>query len=148
MASFRFTLEPLYEHRQRLEELSQREFHEVTMRLKAEEEKLGHLRELLAKSHTEADEKKERGETGDLGLYHSYMEGLKRHIKAQERMISEIGALLERKRVELVEASRNKKVVEVMKERSFNDFNQETAKREQKEADELTIARFRRGDED
>lgn len=145
MTRFVFNLESLYEHRQRAEEASQREFAEANLKLKAEERRLEELRGLYADSGLEMDSLKEKGSSGhELEMHHSYLEGLKRQIAAQEAVVSQYTKLLEKKRAELVEASRNKKVIAIMKERSLSEHVVKENRREQKEADELTSARMRR----
>lgn len=145
MSRFVFNLEPLYGYRQRLEELSQKEFAEVNLRLQAEEKRLIEMNELYRNSALEMDVLKEKGAAvRDVEMHHLYLEGLKRHIKAQEAAIGQIRKLLEKKRSELIDAARNRKVMEIMKERSLNAHNLKENKLEQKESDDLTSARLRR----
>lgn len=149
MPKFTFKLEPLFEYRQRLEELSQKEFGEALARLKSEEEKIERLKELYKKSSSEIDGLKESGARADeMDLYHSYVAGLKRHIAEQERILSQVSAAVERKRGELIEASRNRKVMELMKEKSLHTHNQKVNRQEQKESDELNSRSFGRKDAD
>ena len=144
MSKFVFNLEPLYDYRQRTEELSQKEFAEVNLKLQAEEKRLAEMNELYRNSASEMDGLKERGApVRDIEMHHLYLEGLMRHIKAQEAAIGQIKKLLEKKRAELIDASRNRKVLEIMKEKSLNAHNLKENKREQKEADDLTSARVR-----
>lgn len=143
MSKFVFNLEPLYDYRQRTEELSQKEFAEVNLKLQAEEKRLGEMNELYASAANEMDALKEKGApVRDMEMHALYLEGLKRHIKAQGEAVSQIRKLLESKRAELIDASRNRKVMEIMKERSLSAHNLKENKREQKEADDLTSARL------
>lgn len=145
MTRFVFNLQSLYEHRQRAEEASQREFAEVNLRLQAEERRVAELKQLYLDSGFEMDSLKEKGAPGhELELHQAYLAGLKRQISAQEARVREIQKLLEKKRAELVEASRNKKVMEIMKERSLGAHMLKENRLEQKEADDLTTARLRR----
>ncbi|OGP15072.1 MAG: flagellar export protein FliJ [Deltaproteobacteria bacterium GWA2_54_12] len=145
MSKFVFNLEPLYDYRQRLEELSQKEFAEVNLHLAAEEKRLSEMNELYANSALEMDALKEKGAAvSDIEMQHLYLEGLKRHIKAQEEAVGQLRNLVEKKRAELIDAARNRRVIEIMKERSLNAHNLKENKLEQKEADDLTSARLRR----
>lgn len=145
MSKFVFNLEPLYDYRQRIEELSQKEFSEVNLLLAAEEKRLSGMNELYANAALEMDDLKEKGAAvSDIEMHHLYLEGLKRHIKAQEEALGQLRKLVEKKRAELIDASRNRKVIEIMKERSLNAHNLKENKLEQKEADDLTSARQRR----
>ncbi|HBG46109.1 MAG TPA: flagellar export protein FliJ [Deltaproteobacteria bacterium] len=149
MRKFKFNLEPLFEYRQRLEEISHKEFGESLERLKDEERRIEELKELYLKSSHEIDSLKETGAgRQEMELYHSYMSGLKRHISEQDRILVQVSAVVERKRGELIEASKNRKVIELMKERSLSSYNKRMDKVEQKESDELVTARFGRNGND
>lgn len=145
MTRFKFSLEPLYEHRQREEEASQRENAEANLKLAAEERRLAELRNMYMAGGHEMDVLKEKGASGhELQMHHSYLEGLKRQIGAQEAQVAQCALAAEKKRLALVEASRNKKVIEIMKERSLSAHMVRENRREQKESDDLTSARQRR----
>lgn len=147
MKKFVFNLEPLYGHRQRVEELKQKEFAEVNLRLQAEEKKLIELIGQYKASAREIDTLKENGASvHDVETHHAYLEGLKRRIKANETMTAQIRVALEKKRADLVDAARDRKVLEMMKEKSFNAHQSRVEKLEQKEADDLTSMRARRKD--
>ncbi|MBI5454989.1 MAG: flagellar export protein FliJ [Deltaproteobacteria bacterium] len=149
MNRFVFKLEPLFEYRERLKELSQKEFGEALRRLEEEETKLAALKGVYRKSSSEIDELKESGAPFDeIDLYYSYIAGLKRHIAGQEKCIIECRRMLEAKRGELLEASKKKKVIEIMKEKSWLSYNERANKEEQKASDDLTTSRFKRGAED
>ncbi|WKZ31865.1 MAG: flagellar export protein FliJ [Thermodesulfobacteriota bacterium] len=149
MKKFTFTLEPLFNYRQRLEDLCRKGFEEALGLLKEEERKIERLRELYRQSSAEIDSLKEKGESpGDLDLHYSYVDGLKKHIADQERILREVNLLAERKRGELVEASKNRKVIEAFKDKSLESYNKEARRREQRESDELVTLRYgRNGDE-
>ena len=145
MRKFVFNLEPLYGHRQRLEELKQKEFAEVNQSLQAEEKKLIELIATYKSSASDLDKRKEQGATVlEIETHHAYLEGLKRRIRTQELAVSNIRVLLEKKRADLIDASRDRKVIEIMKEKSLNAHQQRAEKLELKESDDLTSARGRR----
>jgi len=145
VSRFVFSLESLYAFRQRTEELAQKEFSDVNLRLAAEERRLNELAALHRSSSAELDGMKDRGALiADIQMQQAYLEGLRRHIKAQEQAVARARDLVESKRGELIEASRERKVVEIMKERSLEAHNKKESRREQKESDDLTSARLRR----
>ncbi len=81
MRKFIFNLEPLYGHRQRIEELSQKEFAEVNLTCQAEEKKLIDLIGLYKRSAHELDSLKEQGASSNyIETHHAYLDGLKRSI--------------------------------------------------------------------
>ncbi len=145
MNKFSFKLEPLYEFRQRLEELSRKEFSEALRTLSEEESKLAALKDLYRKSSEEIDKLKEENAAGqELDLYYTYVTGLKKHIEEQARIISSVKAGLEEKRRSLIEASKNKKAVEILKERSYNLFVEGSNREAQKISDDMAAVRFKR----
>lgn len=145
MNKFSFKLEPLFEYRQRLEEICRKEFGEALKRLADEESKLSALRVEHRRSSEECDRIKEAGaQANEVGLYHDYLVGLKLHIDEQHRVICTVREAFEAKREGLLQASKEKKVMEKMKERSFSVYNEALNKEEQKTSDELAN-RFRKG---
>lgn len=146
MKRFDFKLEPLYDYRKRIEDISKREFGSASARLDDEEVKLGKLREVYRASCAEIDGMKEKGSAMDeIALYYDYLIGLKRHIAEQEGVIAEFRRALEVKRGELHEASKNKRVVEIMKEKSLGAHLREMNRLEIKIADDMAVSRFKRG---
>lgn len=145
MNRFEFKLEPLYEYRQRLVELCQREFAVARERLDEEYEKLEVLKATYHASSKEVDRLKECGsQTPELNMYAAYLVRLKNHIGEQERIINEVRRELDKKRGQLLEASKNKKAVEIIKERSLETFKEQEKKYEQKVLDEIVSSRFKR----
>ncbi len=145
MNRFVFKLEPLYDYRQRLEEASQREFSEALMLLEEEERKLVDLQRAYIKGCEDLDRlKEEGGQAEELGMYGAYFFGLKRHISEQEKIIADARAEFEARRAHLEEATKDKKVVETLKERSYSTYMKALDKEEQKENDDLVSSRFKR----
>jgi len=150
MKKFVFKQEPLYEFRKLLEELSQIELAAALKRLDEEEAKLSVLKGIYRKSSGEADDLKEKGApVSDISMYHDYLSAVKRHIAEQEGLLRKFREVFEKKRNELLDASRNKKVLETMKEKSYNDYIVQAEKIEQKITDDMVVSRFKRsgGDE-
>lgn len=148
MRRFVFGLDALHEHRQRAEETSQRGFAEADRALREAEARLAETARVYGDAGREIDELKENGASAhDLQMHQAYLAGLKRQIAAHKAAVAERARLLEKKRAELVEASRNRKVTETIKERSLEAHVACENRREQKEADELTSARLRRKDD-
>jgi len=88
--------------------------------------------------------KEENAAGQELDLYYTYVTGLKKHIEEQARIISSVKAGLEEKRRSLIEASKNKKAVEILKERSYNLFVEGSNREAQKISDDMAAVRFKR----
>jgi flagellar FliJ protein len=149
MNKFVFKLEPLYEYRQRLEEICMREFGEAVKRLDDEETRLSMLHEGYLRSSEEMDKLKEDGgQAEDLNMYYAYFLGLKKHISEQERIIRQVREVFESKQGSLAVATKERKVVETIKDRSFDAYVQRLEKEEQKTTDDIVSSRFKRSGRD
>lgn len=145
MRKFVFKLEPLYEYRQRLEEVCRKEFGEALRKLEEEETRLAVFNEAYKKSSAEIDEMKEKGGSAqDFGIYYAYLHGLKSNIEGQEEIIRQLREVLEGRRAKLIESSKGKKVIEIMKEKSMESHMQKLNRDEQKISDDQVSSRFKR----
>ncbi len=75
--------------------------------------------------------------------YH-YQKELNRRIKAQELLIKEVLTRKDCKTLEVVEASKERKVIERLKEQKYSAYRQEYMAEEQKFLDDLASIRNRR----
>ncbi len=149
MNKFVFKLEPLYEYRQRLEEICMKDFGEAVRRLDDEEVKLSMLNEGYIRSSEEMDRLKEEGaQAADLNMYYAYFLGMKKHISEQERIIRQVREVFEAKRGDLAEARKDRKVIQTIKEKSFGAYVQRLDKEEQKATDDIVSSRFKRSNSD
>ncbi len=145
MGRFVFKLEPLYEYRQRIEEISQKEFSEALKRLEEEEARLNCLKASSLRAASEIDEMKENDSgVEEINLYYLYIAGLKNRIDEQEKILKEFKEALEMKRARLIEASKGKKVLEIMKERSLNSYREDQNREDQKATDDMVNSLHKR----
>lgn len=145
MKRFVFKLEPLFDYRARLEEICKKELGEALKRLDDEESKLELIKEIYRKASSEIDRMKEdNAPMEEFSLYYAYITNLKTHIEAQEKIIVEVRANFEAKREKLAEAAKKKKVVELIRDRSYGSFVERKNKAEQKASDDLTSSRFKK----
>ncbi|MFQ5465384.1 MAG: flagellar export protein FliJ [Thermodesulfobacteriota bacterium] len=142
MKKFAFNLQPLFEHRQDLLDLKQAELGSAMDRLAAEVERLEALTEAYRRTGAELDEIKRKGaQSPELNLYSAYLASVRLRLEDQEALISEIREDCEARRKSLVEASRDRKVVEMVKKRSYEGHLKEADRSEQKDHDELASRR-------
>jgi flagellar FliJ protein len=145
MNKFEFKLEPLYEYRQRLEDICKKEFGTAMRRLDDEEARLATLNDGYVKSKAEIDRLKEDGgQAAEINMYYDYFRGLDAHIREQKRIIIEVRGVFENKRGDLAEATKDRKVVETLKERSLDSYTQKLDKEEQKATDDIVSSMFNR----
>jgi flagellar FliJ protein len=144
MAKFAFRLQPVLGHRQRLEDEQQLVFAAALADLRAAEAvRDGHIaerramHERLRRHHGEMD-------VVELRASYAHCDFLDRSIVAQEAVIKEKVVVVDRERVELVAKSKDKKILEVLKERRRETFEAEVSAAEQQEGDEINSRRYDR----
>jgi len=79
----------------------------------------------------------------DISYLSSYILSLREQETREEDVISQMRTALEEKRKELVEAMRQKKVMENLRERHFEEFQESEDKQENNQLDEFGVTRFR-----
>ena len=80
----------------------------------------------------------------DLQMHNNYLGVLKERIIKQEAVIKKAEELVETKRLELVEAMKERKIMEKLKEKDYETFVKEEQLKEQKIQDEIVSYRYSR----
>jgi flagellar FliJ protein len=80
----------------------------------------------------------------ELEMYLNFQKYLKEKIKSQEEQLKKVKIDWENKRDELVDASKEKKVLEVLKKKKAEEYRCDFAKSDQKEMDEIASNRFQK----
>lgn len=80
----------------------------------------------------------------ELEMYLNFQKSLKKKIKSQEEHLKKVKIDWENKRDELVGASKEKKVLEVLKKKKAEAYRYDFVKSDQKEMDEVASNRFQR----
>lgn len=142
MRKFAFKLEALHEYRQKLEGMTLHDLAVVVQRLEEEELKLGVLRELYNKAAKDADMAKAASDISGFRPYADYIEGLKRHIDEQGKVIEVFREEYNAKRDELGGLSRDRKAIEKAREKGLHRHVKESDAAEQNELDEMNTAEF------
>ena len=139
---FNFRLQPVLKHRKQLEERLMLEFADIKRNLYFEKETVEKLRRERADLISRL---KKMGESklsaADVSIYLSYISYMKDEENHREEIIRQIGKELEEKRIKLVNASRKRKILEIIKEKKLKEYRLSLTKREQKELDEAGIFR-------
>jgi flagellar FliJ protein len=141
---FRFTLEKVLKHKQVLEEEAKKDFAEINAKLNEQQDFLKGLEEDLEKSYRDKHAVTQIG--GEISAYLSYFHDFyivqKKMIEQQKRIIGGLEKIVEEKRQHLVEAARETKIFEKLKEKRKQEFKKQMEKLEQKRADEMNLLRF------
>ncbi|MFH1147174.1 MAG: flagellar export protein FliJ [Pseudomonadota bacterium] len=142
---YNFKLEPLLNYRTRLEEIAQQALAERLSELSAAEKKLAMLRKQQAECLAETTRKRPEGIlVGHFLFYVDYLKVLAIAIENQAAEIEGVNKEVVRARQKLLTKSREKKVIERVKEKDFAAFTHEMQRLEQKDNDDLVVLRYKK----
>lgn len=141
MHKFRF--ESVLRHRENIE---RNHIHEMSrlQASQAEEERVLSLTvdqvreiiEYIVKEETEGVR------SSEVAMYRTFLDSARASILAQEKKIIDIEGLIEKKRPQLISASKEKKVLEKFKRKKREEFILEFNKKEQKIMDDIAANRY------
>ncbi|MEE4354467.1 MAG: flagellar export protein FliJ [Desulfatiglans sp.] len=143
--AYRFSLQSVLNHRKFVEEILQKEL-SLLLRLLADEEgKLQSLENMrITLSGELRDKKKANANVSTIMLYTGFFQRLLGDIQKQKEEVAKAGEEVERKRLEVVEAMKNRKSLEKLKEKRKRAYVGTLEKKEQDFLNEISINRFNR----
>lgn len=141
---FEFSFEKLLDHKKTLEDVAKRNWAEKKALLDAELEKLDQMYQLIDDSRKRAmDLAITGGAQGPMLVgIDEFINGQKIRIERHRSQIRELMAEVERLHELLVEAAKERKTLEKLRERKLEEFRLLRRKKEAKEIDELVVTRF------
>ena len=144
MKKFQFNLESVLKVREREEKLSLQEFERARR-------DVIELKQYLAKLEQERNEVKTQPEQlcsiTDVENTHYYFQDIKRQIAEKQDDLMRLNNIMEERRQALAAKSKDRKVLENLKEKSFAEWQQEFRRVEQNNMDEIAVTRFIRQQE-
>ena len=142
---YRFNLESLLNHRRYQEEILQKELADLKIRLDAEKDKLWGLRQKKRETVLQLQEKQTDGRpASEIKLYLDYVEQLSKKMEAQGQKVLEAERALSKKRQDLVAAMKKRKILDRLKEKGLQAYEQDRLKKERRTMDEVAGHRFSR----
>jgi flagellar protein FliJ len=140
---YQFNLEPLLNHRRYLEELLQKELADLKIRLDAEKDRLWILRQKKRKTVLQLQERQTDGRAAsEIKLYIDFVEHLSKEVEAQRQKVQEAERLFSLKRQDLVAAMKKRKILDRLKEKGLQAYEQEQLKKERNLMDEVAGRQF------
>lgn len=140
---FKFSLQPLLNHRRYLEEVLQKELAQFRKRLIAEQNKLRRLKEKKREySQRLQQRQKENGTVSDLILYLQYLDRLSTELEHQHQQVVAAEKDFKNKRNDLIKTMKNRKILEQLKENRSKAYQQQMLKNERKFMDEVAAKQF------
>ncbi|MEI6127187.1 MAG: flagellar export protein FliJ [Pseudomonadota bacterium] len=140
---FQFKFKSVLTYRQQIEDVCQQEFAQSKNLWQKEKDKLEHYFALWKKC---LDEWRVRQVDGviilELELYQRYMLRLREEIRRQAEIVKECVRILDEKRAILLNAQKDKKMMEKLKEYHHEEYKAAELKKETKFLDEVATQRF------
>ncbi|MGZ3497646.1 MAG: flagellar export protein FliJ [Vulcanimicrobiaceae bacterium] len=144
MKKFTFGLAPVLEQRERVEEQKQHVFAQCQLELQRAQDELARLNSEYKRHATTLREDHRQLTSDELRWHYAHLDFLDRAMTAQQHVISQHAAACEQARRELVEASRDRKVIEKLKARKFEQHVAFEQMIEQRESDDANARRYSR----
>lgn len=137
MTSYNFRLEKLLNYKETIEGFKKTEYGQVHQRLNEEEGRL--LDYNLYKENLLKDKEGliRKTNIGNLKLFNNYLKDISKNIENQEQLVEETKEELEKVKKELLIARQEKKSFEKLKEKDYEEYLEESKKKEEKIIDEI-----------
>ncbi|MCL6589571.1 MAG: flagellar export protein FliJ [Firmicutes bacterium] len=143
MKKFKFKLETVLKVKSRVEELRQKELKEAEVRREQARRQLAQRQEEMAA--TVANYREQFQANIDLykaNDYHRFIKWLSKQIELATQHLEQCEQEVHRRRLKLMEATREKKVLEKLKEKAYEEYKAEELREEIKFLDELGTSQF------
>jgi flagellar FliJ protein len=140
---FTYPLQALLNWKRSLEDYSQLKLAEMATRLKAQEEEIEKLTLKRLSYEQKLEEKAGQGIlAGEFALYRQFGEESRKELLSQEERKRNILQEIDRERGKLLALTKEKKILERLKEKQFQKFSYEAERADQKTIDEITILKY------
>ena len=136
MEKFKFKLQNVLDYRSDIEERIKREF-AVALQNFAQQEKI--LNELIQTKDQNMFKPQNFKTVVEYQNYTRFMEFLEQRIESQRENVRQAKEKLNKKREELIKATKDKSIIEKLKEKAFDEFVFEEDKKEQKLNDDYAL---------
>lgn len=142
---FKFKLQSVLEYRINVEEKIQGEFSDANRRLEEQKEVLkAFIEERENLMNDLRNMQKGVLKADDISTAIAYVENIREKEKNQKEVIDQAAQQVEAKRLELVEAVKNRKVMENLRDKHAAEYLKNVSEMEQKSSDEMAVLKFGR----
>lgn len=143
MPRFQFRLQQYLGVKEQIEEQKELEYARA---LRQVEEEKAELRRMVQERQDAIDNMRQALQRNispvEIRRYNNTIERLKHHILVQEERVKAAEKFAEEKRQELVQAMKDRKALEIVREKALEEFNLEQNLAEQKQVDELVSFKY------
>lgn len=145
MPKFKFKLQPVLHHRRKKEDILKKELADIKRVFEIEKAVLEELKHKLTGLHDEFRIRQQNSpDPVEATAYSNYIDKVERNIEMQLIKLSEIASEVKRTQERLIEASKDKKILEKLYDKQYEEFQKEFARIEQGVIDELATIRHNR----
>lgn len=140
---YQFNLEPLLNHRRYQEEILQKDLADLKIRLAAEKEKLGVLRQKMRNTIRQLQKTQSAGKpASEIKLYVDFIGRLSKEMEAQRKKVLEAERKFNQKRQDLIAAMKKRKTLDRLKEKDLQVYEKKQLKKERNLMDEVAVHQF------
>jgi len=140
---YQFNLESLLNHRRYRVEVLQKELADLKIHLDAQKDKLWVLRQKKRNTVLQLQKKQTDGRpAAEIKLYIDFVEQLSKEMEAQRHKVLEAERNFSLKRLDLVAALKKRKILDRLKEKNLQAYEQEQLKKERSFMDEVAGHQF------
>ena len=147
MKNFKFKLQPVLDYREKIEDILKKELADLRARYEKERDALQFLIKTLKRKQEELKRKQIDHlelDVSELSLYYAYLSKVQQEISLQAIKVRELLSRVDAKRETLVEASKDKRIIEKLYDKHFEEFQQLLLKSEQNLIDEIATSQYKR----
>lgn len=139
MAKFNFEMQSILTFKEQIERQKEMEFAKILKMVNDEKEKLNsfYRQKDISIKNLKNEASSDRLKYTEFKALNNYIEHLKNSIERQKDVIMKAEILLEQKRQNLIEATKERKMLDKLKENKFEDYIAEEKQTEQKIIDEI-----------
>jgi flagellar FliJ protein len=137
MRGFKFRLQSVLEYKETVERSKQEECGKIKKELDEEEAKLKALINHKEKLNSERNNILEKTTINNLQAYNNFMSTVANKLKNQEKNVDNKKEELNKARAKLIEAVREVKAIEKLKDKKYQEYNYTVKKDEEKQIDQL-----------
>jgi flagellar protein FliJ len=138
MNTFRFRLQPVLDLRANRQEQAQKKLADSVRALQAEEERLTAMYQELSSYYGEWNEQRKNfTDINDVRIYQRYLGRLERNVKEQMAQIRRQEQVVNGMRAALIQATKDKKIMERLKDKRYQEFLETINKLERNFMDEI-----------
>ena len=143
MGKFVFQMQQLLNIKRQLQKSKE---NELSIALKRIEDEENNLKNVTNAVESHMDGMKNKMLTGVsvnvLKQYGEYLSVLQLNVKKQKKVVNDVKSIADRIREELIEVSKEKKVLEILREKKFEEYKIEEQKKEELEVGEIVSYKY------